>query len=65
MGKSLTYQDAVSELEQILKNLEQSEEVNIDVISAQVKRAGELMEFCRKQLHVLDAELTKIMEEIN
>lgn len=63
--KLMTYQEAVSELEQILKNLEQTEEVNIDVISAQVKRAGELMEFCRKQLHVLDAELTKIMEEIN
>ena len=63
--KLMTYQEAVSELEQILKNLEQTEEVNVDVISAQVKRAGELMEFCRKQLHVLDAELTKIMEEIN
>lgn len=63
--KTMTYQDAVSELEQILKTLEQTEEVNVDVISAQVKRAGELMEFCRKQLHVLDAELTKIMEEIN
>lgn len=63
--KTMTYQDAVSELEKILKNLEQTEEVNIDVISAQVKRAGELMEFCRKQLHVLDVELTKIMDEIN
>lgn len=63
--RTLTYQEAVTELEKILKHLEQTEEVNIDLISAQVKRAGELMEFCRKQLHVLDAELAKIMEEIN
>ncbi len=61
----MKYNEAIEELEQILKELEQSEDVNMDKISAQVKRAGELMKFCREQLQQLDESLAKMIEEID
>ena len=61
----LKYTEAVEELEQILAELENNSNVNMDVIAGKVKRAGELMEFCKKQLHELDEDLEKMMEELN
>ena len=63
-SEKMTYSQALSELEEILKVLERSEEANLDLIGKQVKRASELMEFCRKQLHEIDEELRKIVEGI-
>lgn len=61
---SLTYTQAVQELETLLKELEGGEIVNLDKIAAHVKRATELMEFCKKQLHTIDEELRKMVEEL-
>lgn len=61
----LTYTAAVAELELILEDLERSPDVNMDVISGKVKRAGVLMEFCKKQLHELDEELEKMMDQLS
>jgi len=63
--QKLTYTEAVAELEQILAELENNTEVNMDVISEKVKRAAVLMEFCKKQLHQLDEELEKMMEQLD
>ena len=63
--QKLTYSEAVAELEQILAELENNSEVNMDVISEKVKRAAVLMEFCKKQLHELDEELEKMMEQLD
>jgi exodeoxyribonuclease VII small subunit len=60
----LSYTEAVSELEQILASLEKSTEVNMDIISQQVKRAAVLMEFCKTQLHTLDKEMEKILADL-
>lgn len=60
-----TYTEAVAELENILAELESSSEVNMDVISEKVKRAAFLMEFCKKQLHDLDEELEKMIEQLD
>ncbi len=60
----LTYTDAVAELETILKALENSEEVDMDSISFKVKRAAELMDFCKNKLHVLDETLAKMIAEL-
>lgn len=60
-----TYTEAVTELEQILAELENNAEVNMDVISVKVKRAAFLMEFCKKQLHELDEELEKMMQQLD
>lgn len=60
----LTYTDAVAELEAILRSLENSDEVDMDSISSKVKRAAELMDFCKKKLHVLDEALEKMIAEL-
>ena len=60
----LTYTDAVSELEAILKALENTDEVDMDSISSKVKRAAELMEFCKNKLHMLDEALEKMIAEL-
>jgi exodeoxyribonuclease VII small subunit len=62
--QKLTYTEAVAELENILAELESNSEVNMDVIAEKVKRAAELMEFCKKQLHELDEELEKMMADL-
>lgn len=63
--KKISYTEAVAELETILVQLEQNSEVNMDVITQQVKRAAFLMEICKKQLHELDSELEKLMSDLD
>lgn len=63
--KKPTYTEAVAELENILAELENNSEVNMDVISGKVKRAAVLMELCKKQLHELDQELEKMLEQLD
>ena len=40
-------------------------DIHLELISAKVKRAAELMDFCKKQLHELDEELEKMIEELD
>jgi exodeoxyribonuclease VII small subunit len=61
----LTYTEAVTELEGILAELENNTDIHLELISAKVKRAAELMDFCKKQLHELDEELEKMIEELD
>lgn len=42
----LTYTSAITELEKIVGEIE-SGEVDVDVLTAKVKRASELIKFCR------------------
>ncbi|MDD3321805.1 MAG: exodeoxyribonuclease VII small subunit [Paludibacter sp.] len=63
--QKISYSEAVAELEKILSELENNTEVNMEVITQKVKRAAELMEFCKKQLHELDAELEKVLENLD
>lgn len=65
MENKLTYTGAVEELEAILKELESAAEVDMDKISERVKRASELMQFCKKQLFELDQELEKTIRELD
>ena len=61
----LTYTEAVTELEGILAELENNTDIHLELISAKLKRAAELMDFCKKQLHELDEELEKMIEELD
>lgn len=63
--QKITYDEAVAELEQILKELETNENINMDNIATKVKRAAVLVEFCKKQLHELDSDIQKMMEELD
>ena len=56
---TISYTDAIKELEQILESL-RSGKVEINDLSTTVKRANELVEECRRQLALTRAELEKI-----
>ncbi len=64
MTQKQTYTTAITELENILKQLENTEEINMDKIASKLKRASELMEFCKKQLHLVDRELEKMIADL-
>lgn len=59
-----TYNEAVAELEKILGELESNTEINMELISEKVKRAAILIEACKKQLHEIDEELEKMLENL-
>jgi exodeoxyribonuclease VII small subunit len=58
---TITYAEAIQELEQILERLRNGE-VAINELAPTVKRANELVEECRRQLTQTREELQKITE---
>lgn len=56
---TITYTEAIKELEQILDNL-RSGKVEISDLAPTVKRANDLVAECRRQLTVTKDELDKI-----
>ncbi len=56
--ETLSYEQAYSELRQIIDRLENSD-VNIDVLTKEIERAESLLDFCNKRL---SQELTKRLE---
>lgn len=63
MAKKITYTEAVKELEDIVRKL-QDEEVEIDQLKALVTRSTELLSFCKKTLHETDEEIKKIIDNL-
>lgn len=63
--QKLTYVEAMAELEKIQAELESAKMVNMDEVTGQVKRAAELIDFCKKQLHVIDVELEKVLAQLD
>lgn len=61
-SKKLTYEAAYAELQEILVSVQQ-EEINLDALAKKLKRAKELIEFCKKKLHAVEEELDEIFEE--
>jgi len=58
--KELTYTQAVTELETILRKM-QGDEVDIDHLAAMTRRATELLTECRARLTATDEELRTIL----
>jgi exodeoxyribonuclease VII small subunit len=56
---TITYTEAIKELEQILENL-RSGKVEISDLAPTVKRANDLVAECRRQLTITKDELDKI-----
>lgn len=61
--KKLTYSQAVAELENIVREM-QSENCNIDNLSAYTTRSLELLKMCKAKLQTTDEELKKILKEL-
>ena len=60
--KKLTYTEAVAEIEQILARLRE-EQIDVDSLTAEVKRATELIAQCRAQLTDVEQAVKKQLEE--
>ncbi|HTZ17776.1 MAG TPA: exodeoxyribonuclease VII small subunit [Dissulfurispiraceae bacterium] len=62
-SRELTYNQAIAELEGIVGDIE-SEEVDVDALAEKVKRAAELIRFCKEKLRGTGAEVKKVLSEI-
>ena len=63
MEANLTYEAAYKELAQIAKEIE-NETVSVDVLAQKVKRASELITFCQTKLKNTEAEVNKIIAQM-
>ncbi len=61
--KSLTYQIALEELEEILYKME-TNNLEIDKLSDSVKRASELILFCKTKLKDTEADVEDILSKM-
>ena len=61
--KKISYDQAYSELQEILEKLE-NDELDVDKLSSQVRRASELIRFCKSRLFETEAEIEQIIREI-
>lgn len=63
MEEKLTYENALSELTAISKEIE-NETISVDTLASKVKRASELIEFCQTKLKNTEAEVSKIISRM-
>lgn len=61
--ESLSYQEALAEIESILARLEE-ESIPVDEVLLKVKRVAHLLAFCRDKLRVTEEEVQKVMDSL-
>ena len=62
--KKLTYNEAITEIEEILERMER-EELDVDELSEKVKRVSELVSYCRNKLKTTEEEVEKVLKEMD
>jgi exodeoxyribonuclease VII small subunit len=62
MKEELKYEEAFAQLQDIVQKIE-SDELDIDQMSDQLKRAQELIKLCKDKLTKTDEEIKKILAE--
>jgi len=60
----LGYADAVSELDQILRELESSD-VDVDRLADRVSRASALITLCRERIATAQVEIERVTTDLN
>ncbi|MCE2773603.1 MAG: exodeoxyribonuclease VII small subunit [Bacteroidetes bacterium] len=61
MSEELNYQKAMDELQEISRAIE-NETIPLDDLAKKVKRASELITFCRQKLRSTEDEVNKIID---
>lgn len=59
----LTYEEAYKELALIASEIE-NETISVDVLAVKVKRASDLITFCQTKLRSTEAEVNKIIAQM-
>lgn len=62
--KEIKYEEAVAQLEEIVDKME-NDELDIDQLSDQLRRAKELVKLCKDKLTKTDEEIKKLLSEDN
>ena len=60
-AKKQTYEQAMKRLEEIVSRID-SNELDIDSLSVNLKEAQELIKFCRDKLYKADEEIKKMLD---
>ncbi|WP_165020236.1 MULTISPECIES: exodeoxyribonuclease VII small subunit [unclassified Dysgonomonas] len=61
--KEQSYGEAMQELQDIMSRVE-NEELDVDVLLEEVKKAATLIKFCKDKLHKTNDEIQKILDKI-
>ncbi|PIF02501.1 MAG: exodeoxyribonuclease VII small subunit [Paludibacter sp.] len=63
--KKQTYSNSIKELEQIINSLESDNDLNMDELNKQVKKASKLLSFCKKELTQINKEVEELINNID
>lgn len=63
MEKKMTYNEAIAELEHIVLEIEEGS-VTVDELSEKVRRAAELLRFCKEKLSGTEDSVKQILEDL-
>ena len=61
--EKIRYADAMAELEEILEQLE-GDDIDVDALASQVKRASELIKLCRERLGKTKLEIEQVVADL-
>jgi len=61
--KKLTYNEAITEIEEILDRIE-NEELDVDELAEKVKRVSTLLKMCKDKLHKTNDQVEQILKEM-
>lgn len=59
--KKLTYNEAMTEIEQVIENIE-NDELDVDLLSQKVKRVAYLIEICKEKLYKTEQEVEEVLK---
>jgi exodeoxyribonuclease VII small subunit len=62
--ESPSFRDAMEELEGILERIE-SEEIDVDELATNLRRATQLLEICRGKIRKAEVEVTQIVQSLD
>ena len=63
MSKEIKYEEAMQELETIVAGIEE-DQISIDELSTQVKRATELIKLCKSKLFKTEKDIADVLGEL-
>lgn len=61
--KKVTYNEAISEIEEILELIEK-EELDVDELAEKVKRVSALLKICKEKLQSTNEQVEQILKEM-
>jgi len=62
--KEKTYSEALQDLQVILDKIE-SGDLDVDVLTEEIKKASVLLKFCKEKLYKADTEIKKVLDNLD